>query len=58
MTKRSVINPKIVVPTLKGNLIPILSATQPQDISPNIIPAMATENIKPNILGETPMDAR
>gem|GEM_PF-4688889 len=56
--KKSVINPQIVVPTPKGSFIPILSATQPQELSPNTIPTIPIESIRPIILGETPTEVR
>ena len=57
-TKQKTARPEMKVPTVKGSLVPILSATHPQELSPITMPTMATESINPTISGVTPMDVR
>jgi hypothetical protein len=47
-----------IVPVMRGNFNPILSATHPQELSPNTIPTIDTEIIRPRISGETFIDER
>ena len=49
---------QIKVPITMGILSPTLSAIHPQKLSPKTLPIIATENIKPNISGVTPMSVR
>ena len=57
-TKKGTTRAQTKVPMFRGSFIPILSAIHPQELSPMTMPTMATENIKPSILGVTPIEVR
>jgi hypothetical protein len=56
--KESTTGAQTKVPMLMGIFKPTLSATHPPELSPNTIPIMATENIRPSTDGTTPIDVR
>jgi len=57
-TKQNTTRAQIKAAMLMGILNPTLSAIHPQEPSPMAMPIILTENIKPNMVGTTPIEVR